>query len=416
MKIGLSFLGLGKYKMANYYWVSAEQENMEYKTTLFPETLPVFFNVSMLLLLVTKKVAMGSNCRELQRRMGAMLKLVEIPDGKNEAELWEIFSLVATAIPPQSEIVIDITHAFRSLPLIVFNVASYLRRVKNVKVERIIYGNWEAHDPNFDPPRAPVIDLTSMLDLQDWLHGIDAFQRRGEAEELAASLSRTQGQIWREAPSSAGSAGLPQKLKYTAAQLEKFSEALRLLRPLAAFEASQKLNDLLKTVQEEARRWAKPFADVLQNISEEIDPLYIEQPAILSPAHLKAQIVLIRYYLEKDLVVQAVLLAREWLISYLIWRQKKQERWREYKDVRFIAGKELNQAAAKQRSEETTLPLWYNKFPESRELADLWNGLSSLRNDVAHCAMNTQTSSTSKIRDGIKKITARLENLVQNLH
>lgn len=414
MKIGLSFLGPSDYEMANYYWVPVEQETLEYKTTLFPETLPTFFNISKILVFVTQKVAVHNNCQELQKRMGTLLKLVEIPEGKNEAELWEIFSIVAAKVPPQSEIIIDVTHAFRSLPLIVFNVASYLRRVKNVKVERIVYGNWEAHDPNYQPPRAPVIDLTSMLDLQDWLHGIDAFRRRGEADELAESLSRTHGRIWRTAPPNAEIANLPRELNYTAVQLKNFSEALRLLRPLEVFQASVKLNNLLKTVQEEAERWTKPFADVLQDISKEINPLQVGKPAMLNPAHLKAQIKLIHYYLKKDLVVQAVLLAREWLVSFLIWRQDGQDRWREH-DKRLSTEKELNQAAALQRGKKTSLPAWYNKFSESKELAGLWNEMIGLRNDVAHCAMNIQTRSASTIRSSIQKIIVRLENLIQGL-
>jgi CRISPR-associated DxTHG motif protein len=413
MKIGLSFLGIGEYGMANYYWAPAERGAQEYNTTLFPETLPAFFNISKLLVFVTQKAAANKNCLELQRRMGSLLKLVEIPEGKNKTELWEIFSIVAAEVPPQSEIIIDVTHAFRSLPLIVFNVASYLRRVKNVKVEQIVYGNWEARDPSHDPPRTPVIDLTTMLELQDWLHGIDAFRHRGEADELAESLSRTQGQIRQITPSDVENANLPRELKYAATQLSNFSEALRLLRPLDVFEASAKLNNLLKTVQEEAQRWAKPFANVLQDLNKEINPLLVEKPTVLNLEHLKTQVKLIRYYLKKDLVVQAVLLAREWLVSFLIWRLEGQVQWRE-RNKRLSIEKELNCAAASQRGEKTTLPAWYNNLPESKELTSIWNKIIGLRNDVAHCAMNIQTRSASTIRSSIQKIIARLENLIQD--
>lgn len=414
MKIGLSFLGIGNYRMANYYWSPTEQKKQEYNTTLFPETLPAFFNVSKLLVFVTQKAAADTNCLELQKRMGNLLKLVKIPEGKNETELWNIFSIVAAEVPPHSEIIIDVTHAFRSLPLIVFNVASYLRRVKNVQVAQIVYGNWEARDESHDPPRAPVIDLTTMLDLQDWLHGIDAFRRRGEADELAASLSRTQGQIWQTSSADIINNELPHKLKHTAAQLRNFSEALRLLRPLEVLQASAELNNLLETVQEEARRWAKPFADILQDLSNEIIPLQVEKPAILNTTHLKAQVRLIHYYLKKDLVVQAVLLTREWLVSFLICKQEGQKQWRErYK--RLSAEKELNCAAAMQRGENIPLPIWYNKFPESEELTSLWNETTGLRNDVAHCAMNVQTRPAGTIRSSIQKIVERLEKLVQFL-
>lgn len=91
MRIGLSFLGIGDYGLANYYWSPAEQKTQEYNTTLFPETLPAFFNVSKLLVFVTQKAAADTNCLELQKRMGNILKLVEIPEGKMKQN-YGIFS------------------------------------------------------------------------------------------------------------------------------------------------------------------------------------------------------------------------------------------------------------------------------------------------------------------------------------
>ncbi|MGQ9462826.1 MAG: CRISPR-associated DxTHG motif protein, partial [Candidatus Fervidibacter sp.] len=64
-------------------------------------------------------------------------------------------------------------HAFRSLPLIVFTVAVYLRRTKNVTIRHIVYGAYEAREPFRDPPQpedqAQIFDLTPLLDLLDWL-------------------------------------------------------------------------------------------------------------------------------------------------------------------------------------------------------------------------------------------------------
>lgn len=411
MRVGLSFLGLNRYQTTRYYWETEEQNILEYDTDLFPEVLPTFFSLSKLLVFVTKEVEEHENCQRLKDKLGELMETVRIPLGKTEEELWNIFSIVTAKVPPCATIIIDITHAFRSLPLIVFNVASYLRRIKKVKVERIIYGNFEARDKNLVPSRTPIFDLTSTLDLQDWLHGIDAFQRRGDAEELADSLSKTQGRLYQTSHSE--NAILPRKLKHTAKQLRNFSKALRFLRPLETTPSAVEICNLLKTVQNEALRWAKPFADVLQDINAEISPLQNRAPDILNIENLEAQLKLIEYYLNKDLVVQAVLLAREWLVSCLMFLTNRHVEWRE-KEARLVVECELGQAASKQRESEYTgeLPHWYRQIPQSSNINDAWNKLSSLRNNVAHCAMNTDAASPGTIRNNIKALIPSLEALL----
>ena len=133
---------------------------------------------------------------------------------------------------------------------------------------------------------------------------------------------------------------LPRKLKHTAKQLRNFSEALRFLRPLETTPSAVEICNLLKTVQNEALRWAKPFADVLQDINAEISPLQNRAPDILNIENLEAQLKLIEYYLNKDLVVQAVLLAREWLVSCLMFLTNRHVEWRE-KEARLVVECEL---------------------------------------------------------------------------
>jgi CRISPR-associated Csx2 family protein len=99
--------------------------------------------------------------------------------------LWEIFDRVASVVSEKETILLDITHAFRSIPMVVFAVAAYLRRTKGVKIERIVYGAFEARD---EENRAPIFDLTPLLDLLDWLSGAEIFLQRSDATLLAERL------------------------------------------------------------------------------------------------------------------------------------------------------------------------------------------------------------------------------------
>lgn len=415
MKIGLSFLGPSEYREATYYWGTEKQSTFEYQTSLFPEAVFRLFSLKKLIVFVTEEVKIHSNCQMLQKKLGSLLEISEIPVGKNEKELWDIFSIVAEHVPPHASIIIDVTHAFRSLPLIVYSVASYLRRIKNVKIERIIYGNWEARDISYNPPRAPIIDLTPIMDLQDWLFSIDAFQRRGDCDELADSLSRTQGRFYHTSAPTTKNSPLPRYMKKTATHLHKFSEAIRLLRPLEVFQASATVHSLLNAVQDEAALWAKPFAYVIQDFNKEFARFKFKNEDItnLSTENLHLQIQLIKYFLHKDLVVHAVLLAREWMVSLVMLRTNRQMNWRNRR-ARLEVEHELGQIIAQQRNKNNTgqLPSWYHEIPQSQKFIYIWDRLTFLRNDIAHCAMNTDAASPTAIRNNINELVSMLEALL----
>jgi CRISPR-associated DxTHG motif protein len=166
----VTFLGARKYETVTYVWREQHREDA-CETHLFPEAVSRIFRPSRLLVLVTEaacnfkpNAAEKTYLEVLQERLGELVEPVGIPEGRSERELWEIFDRIASAVPERASILLDVTHAFRSIPMIVFAVAAYLRRVKSVRVERIVYGAYEARDPFRPDPqpedRAPILDLT----------------------------------------------------------------------------------------------------------------------------------------------------------------------------------------------------------------------------------------------------------------
>ena len=126
----LSFLGTGDYKTVTFVWESSEGLT-EVQTRLFPEAVARIFRPDRLLVLITPQVKGHENFRRLQECLGKLVQPIEIPEGKSEAELWDIFARCADYVTEGDEILLDVTHAFRSLPLLVFTVAAYLRRTKD---------------------------------------------------------------------------------------------------------------------------------------------------------------------------------------------------------------------------------------------------------------------------------------------
>lgn len=107
---------------------------------------------------------------------------VTIKEGKDEAELWDIFNTMFELMNDEDELYLDSTHGFRYLPMLVLVFANYAKSLKNVKVKAITYGNWEVSDRGNKP--APIMDLLPLAQLQDWTFAAANFIENGDVENL----------------------------------------------------------------------------------------------------------------------------------------------------------------------------------------------------------------------------------------
>lgn len=413
MLIVLSTIGPTAYKEIEYSWVHGGQGPQTCRTSLFPLAVDTFFRPEKLLLMVTPEARDHENCRNIRQHLGDRLELVPIPVGRNEDELWQVFDIISKTVPEKARVILDVTHGFRSLPLLISGAVAYLGRTKSVRLERVVYGAYDAKEVGPDGVlRAPVFDLTVLADLQEWLQAVDAFTVRSDAEKLADLLDKAHRRPWLAAAQE--DEEFPRLLQKMARQLAVFSRSLRLLRPVDALEAAAKVQTLAPQVEQEATRWAKPFGQVLSRFADDLQLLAVDDARVLDVEGLRRQLALINHYVEKDLIVQAVLMGREWLVNWLAWQTGKADRnvWLERK-VRENLGEELGSAAKKlSQDEQVNHPPWYFVLPQSRAVAELWGWLTDLRNDVAHCAMNNDPASANSIDERAKELVSRLERLL----
>lgn len=115
-------------------------------------------------------------------QLKANFESVPIVDGKDEDEIWQIFQTVFNKIQDEDEIYIDLTHAFRYLPMLVLVLSNYSKFLKHTTIKHLSYGNWEARDKETN--RAPIIDLLPLTMLQDWTNAAADFLNNGYAENL----------------------------------------------------------------------------------------------------------------------------------------------------------------------------------------------------------------------------------------
>jgi|GEM_PF-3532806 len=111
------------------------------------------------------------------------IEAVEIPDGFSEQDIWKIFEIVVNHIDEEDEIVFDITHGYRYLPMLIVVMLSYLKTVKNINILGIYYGLFEVKDSN-----KPILNFTPFIDLLDLSFGVSAFLHFGDGSYLENTL------------------------------------------------------------------------------------------------------------------------------------------------------------------------------------------------------------------------------------
>jgi CRISPR-associated Csx2 family protein len=97
----------------------------------------------------------------------------EIPEGFTEDAMWEIFNRVYNSLGDNDEIYLDVTHAFRSIPLFTIPLFNFAKFMKGTKVAAIYYGAFEALGAipkvvgmPVDDRIAPIVELSSLVKLQ----------------------------------------------------------------------------------------------------------------------------------------------------------------------------------------------------------------------------------------------------------
>jgi hypothetical protein len=396
MKV-FSFLGLTKYTPTQYWWKDQVKE-----TEFFAEAVAHFIKPDEILICLTPTAREGDksgNWQELKRRFERDMvpfKPLPIPEGQTESELWEIFNTLTNAVHEKEEVVFDITNSFRSLPFLSFLAVAYLKAAKRVDVRRVLYGAWEARDVSAN--RSPVFDLTPFVSLLDWLAAVNQFLYTGNARYLATQL-RNQSQA---------------DLLPLAENVSEIALGLELLRPRDIVKASNTLPEHLKAVQ---GGLPEPFGVIVQPLEKAYAQFGVDAAGD-ARLHLRSQLQMINWYLEKQHFVHTLSMAREWVVS-LLCVSFEEDLWdkdaRDDMELLLNGGTRksadgLNVVQAKHLAEWTV-------HSHRKEVAHLWQGegynLANLRNDVLHSGFRKNPQSAQEIIERSGKIVQKINEIAR---
>lgn len=394
----ISFIGTGTYTCTNYNY-----KEKSFETAIFSNACIEFFEPERLYLVMTDE-AEAKHFHSIVKDKCDVIP-VKIPRGVSEDEIWTIFNIIENAIEANNEIVIDVTHSFRSLPIISMAVAQYLSVVKNVKINKIVYGAYEAKDEN---NKTPVFELTSFLDIINWTSSINEFLKFGNAEGFKDILNSIQKEAFIN-----NSPVVPLTLSSFGQNVNNLTKALLLTRPKEVIEYSKKLSNNISDFDSEINRFAKakPAINILNLFKEKYSSFINCANGInlFSKDGFDVQCKMMQFYIDTCKYVQAITLARELFVSYLMYEFDLSP----YRNMQ-LPNYSLNNRENRAIFEKSLGFIIHEPVFENYEIRRIWLELTNIRNDINHAGLLDNASSSQKAADKISSWIPKLINFLNN--
>jgi len=331
------------------------------------------------------KADSGEGLRGLKNELESLnikvkIEQVDIPEGKNEKELWELFQKILEKIDKEDEIYLDITHSFRSLPLLIVIALNYSVNIKNAKINGIYYGAIEVLGPlqkvkdmDKNKRNAPIFDLTPFVTLFDWTIATKRFIDTGNASLLE---ELTQEKIRPLLVKTHGSKG--RELKNFINLLKKLSDCFATCRAKEIQNKILSLKENINSVKTEISL-IPMFLPLIEIIEEKINKLGLGE--------LEEVITTAEWCLEHNLIQQGFTLLQEGIITYYIQKIERND-FTERKTREAV--KDAINKIIRNLEPTDTLKIFQDKeqlekeITSSKEVAGMFVEISEYRNDLNH--------------------------------
>lgn len=339
---------------------------------------------------------------KMQLKVG--VEAVHVPDGKDEAEMWQIFQIVFREIEEGDELFIDLTHAFRYLPMLVLVLSNYAKFLKHVSVRHLSYGNYEAHTDVNGVEKAPIVDLMPLTMLQDWTTASSEFLKYGYVQQLAERMKSTLLPLLRD-----------QKTRAEARLVKTFADLLttyaidRLTCRGLKIENGDTANRLNEVIAKIKTTGIKPLDPVFEKIRSTISTSSDATENCLQAA---------RWCYDRNLYQQAATLLREGVVSYFCRRhdiptddKDKRELVAHAMDIKFKGTPRANWDV-----EEEYNPLverLLNDEMLTKEVVTQFSIIRDLRNDFNHAGFRCNAVTPNKIVANIENAIATYLDLLK---
>lgn len=331
----------------------------------------------------------------------ATIKPIRIKEGYTEDEIWNIFQIIFESFRDEEEVIVDITHSFRSLPMLMITLLNYAKQVKKIKVSGIYYAAFESLGPipvvskiPVENRIVPILNLTPFTDLQDWTNATYDFIKNANVSKMK-ELVRTS--VTNQDISNSIEKFFPVKV---VEKLEQLVNDIALCRgkDLLQFNFNDLRNNLESLKEKEL---PNPFIYLIDEILYKINSFNNDYP--------KLTITLAEWCLSHKLFQQAITLLQEFTITIICINnnlnyKNEDDRTLVAQSFRIFSQKIPEDKWKKPSSENIELVNHLLQNEILKKLSSYFSSLTELRNDVNHSGFLDNAKPVSSIQDRLKNI------------
>jgi len=99
---------------------------------------------------------------------------------------WNWFEQILLYIDPNDELTIDLTHGYRSAPIVISAAINFLRRSRNIALNAVYYGAYEK-----DKGLAPIVNMKDFYIINEWAEAVSRLVEDADARKLAELAKKT---------------------------------------------------------------------------------------------------------------------------------------------------------------------------------------------------------------------------------
>lgn len=363
-RILIAFLGNTQYQETTY-----QIENKKYRNQL--SFIPLYKHFSPI---DTAYVIGTKESRWEMLKEFSHIPIV-IPYGRSEDEFWNMFDILTANLKlKNTEVIFDITHCFRAIPLF---TAIYIRLLKHIEpsaiFSHIFYGILEKGQTI-----TPIVDLVPTVELFDWIDATTSFIKYGELEDLSIKMKIVNDKIWKGDIKEK-----PKILGEFARRLKELSDLSRLTYVPLLPQTSKEMSELLN--REESR---KEILDYVKPFSLLIDSLITYTIRFAKPSIWESHLEAAKWYLENKRPTQSLLVLRETILTSLCEKD----------------GCDPFDLISREKREKEL----YEQRRTSKPLIKLWSKITEARNKAGHALMGRTAKDLSAAK-AIRKVESLIE-------
>ncbi|MGJ8454448.1 CRISPR-associated DxTHG motif protein [Pseudothermotoga sp. U03pept] len=374
----ISFLGTSRYSESTVRIVDFETKQkifplalIEYHLKERPsETIEVIF-----FLTERSKQNWEDNVKPFLQDRAIKYSCVDIDENLSPTGMIsDLVKKMTARVNNGDEVLLDITHSFRMIPLMAVVIALFLKETKDVEV-RIVYGKYDEVTKTTE-----CVDITGLTEIVEWIYGAKLFREYGYSKTLAKLITGKNSESYKKQDQEK-----PKRLSSLASALEQLSLSVRLGSIRLLRQHLAKFLELFKDTtdtREEIQRCLPQLDLLIDSIIERYKKLDANSGDILlNEEELVAERELVKFYLRTDDLGMALRVCTEYLINILFFYQGKAD-----------PDKVLD---IKQR--ESANPYILGKEAKT---------IKQARNHIAHFGFNKdELAGIGKLREAIEKIS-----------